>query len=300
MNKWNRFLIHGDEKVGPPNPKVAPSVVDLVHAADAPVLESKGIKPAHRFEVTLEPSSYTDEKFQLYREYQETIHNDTGNTSHGFRNFLVESTVRQEPIIYKNPPAKASPYPLPTHYGSYHQMYRVDGKLVAIGVIDILPGCVSSVYFMYAEGWAAWSLGKISAIREVTLAKELHDAGAEIVDSLYMGFYIHSCTKMRYKGEYEPSYLLDPESYSWHPFKTCTKLLDKVKYATFNDSKVDQDKMSTKDIEGMQAVLSISGGRIQVAPLSNRPIWTSRGRKEIETTVVTFGRSLKDDIIISV
>lgn len=127
-------------------------------------------------------------------------------------------------------------------------MYRVDGKLVAIGVIDILPGCVSSVYFIYAEGWGPWSLGKvsassilkinsgyryfikISAIREVTLAKELHDAGAEIVDSLYMGmctiyqsnnsnltqshpgFYIHSCPKMKYKGEYEPSYLLDPVS----------------------------------------------------------------------------------------
>ncbi|KAF8607924.1 hypothetical protein BDV93DRAFT_519911 [Ceratobasidium sp. AG-I] len=299
LNKWNRYLIHGDEKVNTPAPKDPPSAVDIIHAADAMVLESKGVKPAHRFEVTLEPSSYTDEKFQLYCEYQESVHADSGNTSDAFSRFLVESAIRLEPIVYKNSPAKASPYPLPTHYGSYHQMYRVDGKLVAIGVVDILPGCVSSVYFMYADGWGPWSLGKISAVREVALAKELHDAGADIVDSLYMGFYIHSCPKMKYKGEYEPSYLLDPESYTWHPFKTCTALLDKANYATFNDSKVDQDKMSTKDVEKIQAIVAISGGTIQVAPLSTRPIWSSRNRKEIEDTVVTFGKGLKDDIILS-
>jgi arginine-tRNA-protein transferase len=31
----------------------------------------------------------------------------------------------------------------------------------------------------------------------------------------YGGFYIHSCSKMRYKGEYAPQYFLDPESYGW-------------------------------------------------------------------------------------
>lgn len=31
-------------------------------------------------------------------------------------------------------------------YGSYHQLYRIDGRLVAVGVVDILPTClVSSV-----------------------------------------------------------------------------------------------------------------------------------------------------------
>ncbi len=32
--------------------------------------------------------------------------------------------------------------------GSYHQCYRLDGKLVAMGVLDLLPTCVSSVYLM--------------------------------------------------------------------------------------------------------------------------------------------------------
>lgn len=30
-------------------------------------------------------------------------------------------------------------------YGTYHQLYRVDGKLVAVGVVDILPKCLVSL-----------------------------------------------------------------------------------------------------------------------------------------------------------
>ena len=32
--------------------------------------------------------------------------------------------------------------------GSYHQCYRLDGKLVAVGVLDLLPHAVSSVYLL--------------------------------------------------------------------------------------------------------------------------------------------------------
>lgn len=40
-------------------------------------------------------------------------------------------------------------------------MYRLDGELIAMGVLDILPGCVSSVYFMYDAKWEKHSLGKV-------------------------------------------------------------------------------------------------------------------------------------------
>lgn len=30
-----------------------------------------------------------------------------------------------------------------------------------------------------------------------------------------MGFYIHSCRKMKYKVDFHPQYILDPESYAW-------------------------------------------------------------------------------------
>ncbi|EUC57834.1 arginyl-tRNA-protein transferase [Rhizoctonia solani AG-3 Rhs1AP] len=300
LNKWNRFIIYGEGNTTAPSTKTPPPLVDLAHAADIAVQESQGHKPAHRLEVTLEPSSYTDEKYQLYLRYQASIHEDTGNTPGSFKGFLVTSAIRQEPIPYRNTSAQPT-YPLPTHYGSYHQMYRVDGQLIAIGVIDILPGCVSSVYFLYAPEWNPWSLGKISAIREATLAKEIHDAGVESMTSLYMGFYIHSCPKMRYKGEYEPSYLLDPESYTWHPLEICTPLLDTVKYSTFNETKTDNDEMSQQDMQQMQVVVSTSKGVIKVAPLGIQAFWNNpRSRKQIEVVIKTFGKGLSNDIILSV
>ena len=70
--------------------------------------------------------------------------------------------MQEEPIAY----ATHSPLDhLPKAYGAYHQLYRVDGKLVAMAVLDILPNCVSSVYFMYDVLWDHYSLGKVSPSR---------------------------------------------------------------------------------------------------------------------------------------
>ena len=65
--------------------------------------------------------------------------------------------LQRETIPYTEEP----PDHLPKEYGAYHQMYRIDGALVAMSVIDILPSCVSSVYFMYDKNWERFSLGKV-------------------------------------------------------------------------------------------------------------------------------------------
>lgn len=71
---------------------------------------------------------------------------------------LTPRHFKNEPIPYR---ASAPDY-LPSQYGSFHQMYRLDGELIAVGVIDILPGCVSSVYFMYDPKHDKYSLGKVN------------------------------------------------------------------------------------------------------------------------------------------
>lgn len=68
---------------------------------------------------------------------------------------------------------------------------------------------------MYDPKWEQYSMGKLSALREISLAQELSQHGAPGLDFLYMGFYVHSCQKMKYKGEYSPSYLLEPVSYTF-------------------------------------------------------------------------------------
>lgn len=106
------------------------------------------------------------------------------------------------PITYE----REAPAHLPKNYGSYHQLYRLDGELIAMAVLDILPSCVSSVYFMYNNNWERFSLGKVtallandilkitdyiiqqlSALREAALAREIHEYGAKDMRYLYMG-----------------------------------------------------------------------------------------------------------------
>ncbi|OSD04358.1 hypothetical protein PYCCODRAFT_1364194 [Trametes coccinea BRFM310] len=249
LNRFNRFVIHGDNR-GADDPMEGTSkeaskaaqksgkgkgntahVFELtkdIHASEVNFLDANS-PAAHNFEVTLEPSSFTEEKFALYKSYQKEIHHDDDKAPSSFKRFLVQSPLIPQPIEYPS----GRPSHLPENYGSYHQLYRLDGELIAVGVIDILPHCVSSVYFMYEKKWEKFSLGKLSALRETSLAKEIHEAGVQAMQYLYMGFYIHSCPKMRYKGDYGPSYLADPEEYSWFPLERCRELLDQYHYACF-------------------------------------------------------------------
>uniref|UniRef100_A0A803VPX6 Arginyl-tRNA--protein transferase 1 n=1 Tax=Ficedula albicollis TaxID=59894 RepID=A0A803VPX6_FICAL len=129
-------------------------------------------------------------------------------------------------------------------YGSFHQQYWLDGKIIAVGVIDILPYCVSSVYLYYDPDFAFLSLGVYSALREIAFTRQLY-AQAPDLCFYYMGFYIHSCPKMRYKGQYRPSDLLCPETYMWRPIEQCLPLLEHSKYSrlTQDGKAVDEGRL---------------------------------------------------------
>lgn len=118
----------------------------------------------HKLEVHLERASYTDEKFELFKKYQIAIHHETISEQRqsSFKGFLVDGPLKYSAIRYEH----GRPAPMPSHYGQYHQMYRVDGKLIAMGVVDVLPGCVSSVYLMYDPVYHALSLGKVGELSQ--------------------------------------------------------------------------------------------------------------------------------------
>ncbi|XP_059478230.1 arginyl-tRNA--protein transferase 1 [Neocloeon triangulifer] len=160
---------------------------------------------------------------EIYCKYQISVHDDPPEkvTLKQFRRFLVDS------------PLEAEENEDGIKYGSFHQQYWLDGKLIAVAVIDILPSCVSSVYFYYDPDFRFLTLGTYAALREISLTRELNIKNKNLVN-YYMGFYIHSCPKMRYKGQYSPSYLLCPVSYTWHPIARCHALLDKSKYVEFD------------------------------------------------------------------
>lgn len=169
-----------------------------------------------------------EESYAVYKKYQEMIHNDPPEKCKmsQFKRFLVDSPLES------HFPAGGPP----CGYGSFHQQYWLNGKLVAVGVVDILPRLVSSVYFYYDPDCRFLSLGTYASLREIALTREFYRHSPDL-RFYYMGFYIHSCPKMRYKGQYHPSYLLCPEVYTWHAIEKCTPKLDVVSYARLSPDK---------------------------------------------------------------
>ena len=189
-------------------------------------------KCKNNFEVKLVPSadsetfaSHLQSEFSVYRSYQTTIHKDKKKelTSKQFERFLVHSPLRYSDLR-----------PDSQHKGgSFHQQYWLNGELIAVGVVDILENCLSSVYLFYDPKYSFLSLGRISALYEIMFTRSIHSAHEDF-KYYYMGYYIHSCPKMRYKADYRPSYLLCPETYLWHDVEKAKLLLDQSKYCRFS------------------------------------------------------------------
>ncbi|XP_053680633.1 arginyl-tRNA--protein transferase 1 [Anopheles nili] len=195
---------------------------------------------AHRLKIVTLPTFGAEFKktlqisYALYAKYQTAIHNDPPGAIEDYLDFLVKS-------------------PLQTSqgFGTFHQQYWLDDRLIAVGVIDVLPYCVSSVYFFYDPEFKFLSLGTYGSLREVAYTRSLQKEIASI-KSYYMGFYIHSCPKMRYKKNLQPSYLLCPETYTWHMIDdTILSKLDAHKYSRLNDKLTEQDRNATtkQDLE---------------------------------------------------
>ncbi|CAI0415808.1 unnamed protein product [Linum tenue] len=182
-----------------------------------------------RLEVRLKRSSFDPEEFDLYRRYQINVHNDAPDhvTESSYRRFLVDS-----PLVFV-PPSGDSLVP-PCGFGSFHQQYVIDGHLIAVGVIDILPKCLSSKYLFWDPDYAFLSVGKYSALQEINWVKE-NQVHCPSLQHYYLGYYIHSCSKMRYKAAYRPSELLCPLRYQWVPIDVASPLLDKKPYVVLSD-----------------------------------------------------------------
>ncbi|XP_053439968.1 arginyl-tRNA--protein transferase 1 isoform X7 [Nycticebus coucang] len=212
------------------------------------IFESLPEDASHKLEVRLVPVSFEDpefkssfsQSFSLYVKYQMAIHQDPpdecGKTE--FTRFLCSS-----PLEAENPPNGPD-----CGYGSFHQQYWLDGKIIAVGVVDILPYCVSSVYLYYDPDYSFLSLGVYSALREIAFTRQLHEKTSQL-SYYYMGFYIHSCPKMKYKGQYRPSDLLCPETYVWVPIEQCLPSLENSKYCRFNQDPeaVDEGRCNEPD-----------------------------------------------------
>ena len=117
-----------------------------------------------------------------------------------------------------------------------------------MGVLDILPHCVSSVYLYYDPHFAFLSPGTLTSLLEICLVRKLAKTYPSITN-YYLGFYIHNCVKMKYKGRYAPSSLLCPEVFTWHPLASCTSLLDVSSYSRLEPDTQKVDREAAVDLD---------------------------------------------------
>lgn len=180
-----------------------------------------------RWNMSWAPSVFDEEEFQLYQRYQQIIHKDDGAslTPGRFCHFLVDTPLRTIP------PGGNIPAP---GFGTFHLQYRIDGRLVGVSVVDVLPRCLNSIYFFWDPEFAALSLGKISILKEIEWVRSVHKRCPSL-QYYYLGYYVHSCSKTRYKGDFGPAELLCPERYLWVELTSEVKrVLDQGPYSVLS------------------------------------------------------------------
>ncbi|KAK3387126.1 arginine-tRNA-protein transferase [Podospora didyma] len=244
VNRFNRYVIgesYSKEaaRLYPPSREQARKrdnefdLVARIHGPEAQNLRSPPL-PAHQFTVTLEPDTFTEEKYHVFENYQRVVHQEPPDkiSQNGFERFLCNSPLKRESTVGLDGTER--------QLGSFHQCYRLDGKLVAMGVLDLLPNCVSAVYFLYHESVHSFNPGKLGALREIALALE---GGYRY---WYSGFYIHNCAKMKYKIDYSPQYVLDPEALEWDLLdKEALKVFDQKHYVSLSRERATSDPIES-------------------------------------------------------
>ena len=192
-------------------------------------------------------SSLLPDVHQLYFDYQQQVHNDPPPSTQQEETDWGDATpeyVEQAKAMLRatypglttseshNMMASFSSFyrflvesPLPTgdKTGTFHQHYRINGTLIAVGVVDFLSDGLSSVYAFYDAAFARslCPLGKFLILTEIDYCQK------HSLPFYYLGYYIHSCRKMRYKADYQPSQLLCPVTLRWVGAREAQEQLDK-------------------------------------------------------------------------
>ncbi len=188
------------------------------------------------------------ESYELFVKFQMTIHKEKKEdcTIRNFRDFI-----EQTPLL-------STEGSIPCGYGTFHQQYFIDGKLFAVGVLDILPRGVLCEYFYYDPAYRFISPGVYSAMNEIAFTQELYKVDPSMCN-YYMGFYVQSCPKMTYKSQYRPSSLLCPETHTYVPLQLCVPKLIASGYSRLaHDSVPDVRERFTQEECDSLLVFSLS------------------------------------------
>lgn len=153
-----------------------------------------------------------------------------------------------EPMQYDD--AKACLADMNDGYNNSYQMeYRLNGKLIGVGIIDITQDdkyrdyALVSKYFFYdlSEETLKRSPGVFSVLKELEFCKK------NKIKYYYLGLFIKDCQKMNYKAKYKPYELL--LSSKWIPLAAEDTYIDTKHAFKFPNLRTKQEvKLITENI----------------------------------------------------
>ena len=82
-------------------------------------------------------------------------------------------------------------------------LYVREGRLVGVGLVDVLDQGVSSIYFYHDPQWRDAGPGTFSILQELEFCRR---TGRPY---LYLGYWIAECPSMAYKANFGPHELLE-------------------------------------------------------------------------------------------
>lgn len=140
--------------------------------------QKRTLKRNADLQITMSKNIDTEEHYQLYESYIEHRHKEGDMyppSRDQFREFLA---CKWESCHYYE--------------------YRLDGKLLAVSVSDIMDNGISAVYTYYEPFETKRSLGSFVILFLIEEAKKRQ------LDSVYLGYWIKNSSKMNYKSAYRP------------------------------------------------------------------------------------------------
>lgn len=142
--------------------------------------------------VTIEDAVIRDEHFELYSRYINNRH--------------------REGEMATDDPDRFAEFFLSKWCDSRFIEFKLDNRLIAVAVVDLLQSGWSAVYTFFDPDYSKRGLGTFAVLWMLQQCKE------QEIPHLYLGYLIHDSQKMSYKANFKPYEIFSDGT--WHPETT--------------------------------------------------------------------------------
>lgn len=192
------------------------------------------------FQIDIGPSKLDTEHVELYRRYQEMQHGKEGDEVdvEGYKGFLVDTITDTIELSWRDK----------------------TGKLIAVGILDVTPTALSTVYFYWDPDLRDLSLGIYSALVEIDLCRQWKK------DYYYLGYLVPGSKTMSYKAQFSGAEVWDGNHWVSMPTRD---LDDEETQKILESAEQKATRADTKRFFGNDAALISSEGLVDDEDLAD-------------------------------